>query len=161
MINSIRNVDVLKGLCSLESGSVDLVIADPPYGIKKNFELPDSYSDQASWLAWCVQWLEECKRVLKPTGSLVLYGIHNYVCYLQVELFKLELNYVRQIIWHYENGFCGHARLPRATYEPLLWFTKTKEFFFDPMREPYKSQERLRYKITKNGKTWEIGRAHV
>ncbi len=97
----------------------------------------------------------EAKRVLKETGNLLLYGIHNYLCYNQVSLYKLGLKYRRQFIWHYENGFCGNKRLPRATYEPLLWFSKTDDFYFGEMREPYKSEERLRYKIIKNGKVWQ------
>lgn len=61
--------------------------------------------------------------------------------------------YRRQIIWHYENGFSGYKTL-NAFYEPLLWFSKTDIFTFNEIREPYKSQERLKNKITKNGKVW-------
>jgi site-specific DNA-methyltransferase (adenine-specific) len=41
-----------------------------------------------------------------------------------------------------------------AFYEPLLWFSKTSEFTFHEIREPYKSQQRIKNKITKNGKEW-------
>ena len=99
--------------------------------------------------------LERQSGFLKRRGIFCCYGIHNYLCYNQVSLYKLGLKYRRQFIWHYENGFCGNKRLPRATYEPLLWFSKTDDFYFGEMREPYKSEERLRYKIIKNGKVWQ------
>jgi DNA modification methylase len=47
-----------------------------------------------------------------------------------------------------------YKKSPSSTYEPLLWFTKTDKYTFKPIREPYKSKDRLKYKINKNGKVW-------
>ena len=151
--NSIINCDVIDGLKRVNSKSVDLVIADPPYGIKKDFGGPDSWSTINDWRAWCANWLSESYRILKPTGAIVVYGIHHNICFNQVQMYELGLKYRRQIIWHYENGFCGNRDL-RATYEPILWFSKSDKFFFQEIREPYKSVERLKYKVKKGGKTW-------
>lgn len=155
MKNSIHDKDVLDFLRMLEPGSVDLIIADPPYGIKKDFGHKDSWMDVEDWALWCEKWLAESVRVLKDTGSIFVYGIHHYLCYNQISLYKLGMKYRRQFIWHYENGFCGNSKLPRATYEPLLWFTKSDEFHFQEIREPYKSAERLRYTVKKRGKIWQ------
>jgi DNA modification methylase len=154
-MNEIRSQDAVEFLCSLADGCADLIIADPPYGIEKSFGVEESWSNIEEWAIWCERWLKESQRVLKSSGNLLLYGIHNYLCYNQVSLYKLGMQYRRQFIWHYENGFCGNRRLPRATYEPLLWFTKSDDFFFEEIREPYKSEERLKYKITKGGKVWQ------
>jgi DNA modification methylase len=154
-MSEIRGQDALQFLSSLPECSADLIVADPPYGIEKSFGVDEPWNSVEEWAIWCEGWLAECRRVLNPTGSLLLYGIHNYLCYNQISLYKLKMLYRRQFIWHYENGFCGNRRLPRATYEPLLWFTKGEEFFFEEIREPYKSADRLRYKITKGGKVWQ------
>jgi site-specific DNA-methyltransferase (adenine-specific)/adenine-specific DNA-methyltransferase len=70
-------------------------------------------------------------------------------------MLDIGLQYRRQIIWHYDNGFAGYgSRTLNATYEPLLWFSKSKDYIYHPIREPYKSTERLKHKITKNGKVW-------
>lgn len=151
----IHSMDVQSFLDGLAPESADLVIADPPYGIDKHFGVFECWDDIAGWADWCERWLESACKILKPTGSIMVYGIHNYLCYNQISLFKLGMEYRRQFIWHYENGFCGNRRLPRATYEPLLWFTKSRDFFFEEMREPYKSSDRLRYKVTKGGKVWQ------
>ena len=153
-LNTIYNKDVLEFLSSIKSGFADLVIADPPYGIEKYFGADDNWADTDEWIKWCESWITECKRILNPTGSILIYGIHNYICHNHVTLYKLGMKYRRQFIWHYENGFCGNTRLPRATYESILWFTKSDDFYFEEIREPYKSQNRLKYKIKKNGKTW-------
>jgi site-specific DNA-methyltransferase (adenine-specific)/adenine-specific DNA-methyltransferase len=71
-------------------------------------------------------------------------------------MYELGYEYRRQIIWNYENGFAGYGkRSLNATYEPLLWFSRSQKYIYTPIREPYKSQERLRHKIIKNGKVWE------
>ena len=149
----MRNCDVLDGLRTVPDGTIDLVVADPPYGIAKNFGMRNSYDDIEGWRAWCREWLTECKRVLNDSGSIMVYGIHHYLCFTQVELYGLGMQYRRQIIWHYDNGFCGN-RTMRATYEPLLWFSKSDRFHFREIREPYRSADRLQYAIKKRGKVW-------
>lgn len=151
----IHSKDVMAFLKDLPTGSADLIIADPPYGIDKDYGVKESWSNIEEWAIWCEEWLAESKRVLKENGSILVYGIHNYLCYNQISLFKLGMSYRRQFIWHYENGFCGNRKLPRATYEPLLWFSKSDTYFFEEIREPYKSEARLKYDVKKNGKVWK------
>lgn len=46
--------------------------------------------------------------------------------------------------------------MPAAFYEPLLWMSKSETFTFHQIREPYKSAERLKNKITKkDGTVWK------
>jgi DNA modification methylase len=153
--NQVYLQDCIAFLEALEPESVDLVIADPPYNLNKDFgNGSDIWESVEAWLTWSKQWIDGCTRVLKPSGSIFVYGIHHYICYIQCYLYEAGLKYRRQIIWHYENGFSGYKTL-NAFYEPLLWFSKTDNFTYHPIREPYKSQERLRNKIFKNGKEWK------
>lgn len=154
-LNNIYLEDCISFMQQMEAESVDLIIADPPYNLKKNFgNKSDHWDDVESWLDWNKQWIDECIRILKPTGSIFIYGIHHYICYIQCYLYEKGLQYRRQIIWYYENGFSGYKTL-NAFYEPILWFTKTDDFTYHEIREPYKSQKRLKNKITKNGKEWK------
>jgi DNA modification methylase len=66
----------------------------------------------------------------------------------------MGMTYRRQIIWYYENGFTTYRRNLATHYEPILWFSQGADSFFREIREPYKSTERLRHRITKNGKEW-------
>lgn len=154
--NRIYQGDCIDLFKSLDDNSVDMVLADPPYGIKKDFGNGDNWSlnKHEEWFNWMKLWLNESKRVLKPNGSLFVYGIHHNIGYLQTYLYEIGLMYGRLFIWHYENNFSTYKRSPAAQYEPLLWFTKGKEYTYHTIREPYKSTERLKNKITKNGKVW-------
>lgn len=154
-INKIHRGDSLKLLQKIENESVDLVIADPPYNLGKDFgNNSDKWDNVGEWVEWSKKWIQECHRILKPTGSIFIYGIHHYICYIQCSLYELGMNYGRMFIWHYENGWSMYTKSPAATYEPLLWFTKSGNYTYHTIREPYKSEERLKHKIIKNGKIW-------
>ncbi len=153
-LDCIFNQDCIEGIRELEPESVDLIIADPPYNLNKNFGAWNESKNKAIWLPWSKQWLDECNRVLRPGGSIFVYGIHHHLCWIQCYMYELGLNYRRQIIWHYENGFSGYKNTLQAHYEPLLWFSKGESFTYNEIREPYKSKERLKHKVTKNGKVW-------
>ena len=154
LFNTIVLGDCIEGLRSLDEGSVPLIIADPPYNLNKDFGAWKESEKKAEWLTWTKLWLDECKRVLAPGGSIFVYGIHHHLCWVQCYLYELGLDYRRQIIWNYENGFAGYTKSLAAHYEPLLWFSNGPNFTYHPIREPYKSTDRLRHRIVKNGKVW-------
>ena len=60
--------DCLDVLPTLATASVDAVICDPPYpGIKRSY----GYWTEAEWFALMNPVVEQCRRILKPTGSAV------------------------------------------------------------------------------------------
>lgn len=152
--NKIHHGDTVEFLRTLPDESAQLIIADPPYNLGKDFGIGKKYKKVSEWLKWSKEWIDECSRILTPEGNLFIYGIHHYSCYIQCHLYEIDMIYRRQIIWYYENGWSRYTNGPASHYEPLLWFAHSKESIYHPIREPYKSQERLKHKITKNGKTW-------
>lgn len=152
--NTIYLGDCIDGMGKLPSECSELIIADPPYNLKKDFGAWKEIEQKDRWLPWCEAWLKETKRILKPGGSIFVYGIHHHLCWIQCMMYELGLTYRRQIIWYYENGFAGYNRTLSAHYEPILWFSKGDGYTYHVIREPYKSTERLKHKITKNGKLW-------
>jgi site-specific DNA-methyltransferase (adenine-specific) len=155
-LNKIYLGDCIDLFKSIDDSSIDLIIADPPYNLGKDFgNNSDNWDSVDKWLEWTRKWLDESKRVLKQQGAMFVFGIHHYLCYIQVYLYSIGMVYGRQFIWHYENGWSKYKNSPAATYEPILWFKKSEKHTYHPIREPYKSADRLRYRITKHGKVWE------
>jgi DNA modification methylase len=154
-LNTIHVGDCIGLMRQLPDACCRLVIADPPYNLGKSFGAWREWRDVSRWLPWCKTWLAECVRLLADGGSIFVHGIHHYLCYLQVALYDFGLTYRRQIIWHYENGFAGYTKALAAHYEPILWFSKGNGFTYHPIREPYKSTERLKHRIIKDGKVWQ------
>lgn len=155
-INQIHQGDCIEGMRRMPAESVQLIVADPPYNLSKDFGIYKELEQKEQWLEWSKDWIRECKRVLAPGGSIFVYGIHHHLCWIQCYLYEIELSYRRQIIWNYENGFSGYGKRSLAAhYEPLLWFSKGEKYTYHPIREPYKSADRLKHRIIKNGKEWK------
>jgi site-specific DNA-methyltransferase (adenine-specific) len=154
--NQIYQQDVLAFLRALPDHYADLIVADPPYNLVKDREFgPGAFFDShEAWLDWCREWIVEAKRLLRPRGNLFVYAIHHYSCFLQTFMYEIGLQYRRQIIWFYENGWSKYRNSPSCHYEPILWFAHGQDSTFHVIREPYKSEARLRHAIKKNGKVW-------
>jgi site-specific DNA-methyltransferase (cytosine-N4-specific) len=62
--------DSLEYMSSLRSGSLDLIVTSPPFGLvrKKDYGNVESHE----YVEWFKQFGVEFKRLLKPTGSLVI-----------------------------------------------------------------------------------------
>lgn len=155
-MNSLYGGDAIKFLSSMPDSCADLIIADPPYSLNKDREFGKGafFVSRDEWLDWCKRWLKEAKRILKPKGNVFVYAIHHNACFLQCHMYELGLEYRRQIIWTYENGWSKYRNGPACHYEPILWFARRRDSTFHIIREPYKSQDRLAHAIKKNGKVW-------
>ena len=142
---------------------VDLILTDPPYNLNKDFGNDSDKLSLADFLAVSKERISTCKDLLKDDGSLIWFGIHHYIGFIQSIMYECGLYYRRMNIWYYENGFSRTTNSPLTQYEPFLWFSKsTKKWTYntDDVRVPYKSAERLKnpvYYKDKNGdrKKWE------
>ncbi|BAT54374.1 type II DNA modification methyltransferase [Nostoc sp. NIES-3756] len=121
--HSIIHGDALENLKCLESESIDLIFADPPYNIGKDFDgLVEKWS-QEEFLNWTYQWIDECHRILKPNGTFYLMNSTENMPYLDI---KCRNNfYVKsRIIWAYDSSGMQAKRYFGSMYEPILMLTK-------------------------------------
>ncbi|WP_270813953.1 DNA-methyltransferase [Exiguobacterium sp. CinTr1] len=73
VLNQVFNEDCLEGMRKLPNDSIDLVVIDPPYNIKK--AVWDSWEDADEYISFMTDVFVECERVLKNNGSF--YWFHN------------------------------------------------------------------------------------
>ena len=74
--------DSLKTLERIINYSVDLAFADPPYNIGKTFGSQKEFFTKEGYLTWCKEWIDECMRILKPTGVFVFMSATQFMPYL-------------------------------------------------------------------------------
>jgi site-specific DNA-methyltransferase (adenine-specific) len=134
----------------------DLILTDPPYNIKKDFGNNSDCLTIKEFQEVTKHRVEKIKKLLTPTGSIIWFGIHDYICYVQIAMYDAGLFYRRMNIWHYENGFSRSKKEPATHYEPFLWFSNSNNkwtYNVDAVRVPYKSKERLKNAVNyKNAK---------
>ncbi len=56
----------------MRAASVDVVVTSPPYNLGITYGAYNDNKPQSDYLAWCLQWAAQIKRVLKPDGSFFL-----------------------------------------------------------------------------------------
>lgn len=141
-MNIIYNEDCVKGMKKLDSNSVDIIIADPPYNIGK-FDKIQKLSD---YINWCKEWIIECLRILKPSGTLYIYGYMETLSYIQVFLQPLDEEkkcFTKIIHWHYTNKTVPSLNFWQRSHESILVCNKDiKQRIFnrDDVREEYTKQ---------------------
>lgn len=144
----------------IESGrTFDLILTDPPYNVGKDFGNDSDRLPLSVFLQQTEQRIQKLSKLLSPYGSIVWFGIHDYIGFIQVIMYNVGLHYRRLNIWHYENGFSRSKKEPSTHYEPFLWFSKSDKkwtYNVDEVRIPYKSTERLKSPVKYKGKDGEI-----
>ncbi len=127
--------DARTWLRSLETESVDMIFADPPYNIKKAEW--DTFESQEEYLEWSLQWIREAARVLKPTGTLYICGFSEIIADLKLPASRYFKG-CRWLIWHYKNKANLGSDWGRS-HESILHFRKSRLFTFnmDNVRIPY------------------------
>lgn len=88
-------------LAQLPDGSVDLVIADPPYNIAK--EDWDDLGSLDAYVDWCDAWLAQVARVLAPTGSAYVCGFSEILAEVKARSARRFAGGCRWLIWYYRN----------------------------------------------------------
>ena len=121
--------DVLEALSSIPNNSVDLIFADPPYNIGKNFNgRLDRWSSDEAYLNWCYQWLELCMAKLKPTGSFYVMTSTQNMPHFDIFL-RSRINILSRIIWAYDSSGVQARNYFGSLYEPILFCVKDEEHY--------------------------------
>ena len=119
-IQKIINEDCIKEMKKMKDESADIIICDPPYNIGKNFGNSSDKQEMDKYLIWCDEWINECIRILKPKGTLYIYGFSEILAFIRV---RININ-VRWIIWHYTNKVSPSYNFWQRTHESILFCSK-------------------------------------
>lgn len=147
--------DATAWLQTLETGSVDLVFADPPYNIGKAEW--DTFKSQQAYVTWSIGWIEQAARVLKPTGTLYICGFSEILADLRLPASRF-FEGCKWLIWHYKNKANLGSGWGRS-HESILHFRKSTRFTFntDDVRIPY-GIHTLKYPEHPQAETSQYGR---
>lgn len=149
--NQVLCGDSLTVLKSLPDEIADTVVTSPPYYRQRDYSgehqlglenSPDEYVQRLAAV------FDECRRVLKPAGSLWLVIGDKYLngellgMPWRVALAMKDRGWILRsdIIWHKPNAMPSAVKTrPTVDHEYVFFFTKSKEYFYDAdaIREPH------------------------
>jgi site-specific DNA-methyltransferase (adenine-specific) len=161
-------IQVIQGNCieelkSTKDCSVDLVIADPPYNVGKDYGNGSDRQQFEDYLSFTRLWLRECHRILKQDGTIYVFIGFRYISYLyQILETELKMYFINWISWHYTQGI-GKTRGFSPRHDDILMFGKspTYKFNLDDIRIPQKFYRKINNMRGANpGDVWEISHIH-
>lgn len=160
--NRIYEADCTAMLKEISSSSVDLVIADPPYyRMKGDFDF--IFQSAEEYLEWCFEWVQECHRILKPTGAFYCWGSARMIDSLSVKVLD-KFSWIKRnlIVWNFKTGRPGKAVYRNEA--DFLWFYSKPlhKLNHDAIRIPYckgcGKDKRKNPKGKSCGNVWECSR---
>lgn len=118
----------------------DLIIADPPYG-----------DTSLGWDKRCDGWLEEAIRLLKPNGSLWVFGSMRFLLDNGPSFRAAGLRFTQDIVWEKHNGSGFHADRFKRVHEHVVQFyrdgAKWSDVYNDVQTTPDATAKTARRKL--------------
>ncbi|MEK7557788.1 MAG: site-specific DNA-methyltransferase [Patescibacteria group bacterium] len=170
----LYKADCLDILAELPENSVDMIFADPPYflssgsftcqngqmvsvkkgdwdltnGTKKNFEFH-------------LAWIEACRRVLKPNGTIWISGTYHSIYQCGFALQVKHFHILNDVAWFKPNASPNlSCRFFTASHETLIWARKEKKakhtFNYDLMKNGEWPEDQLKKPGLQMRSVWSI-----
>ena len=152
-IMKIKTNTIYKGDCrqilkkEIPDESIDLIFADPPYNLSGNglkwqnkgmggdwFMVNEKWDrmTDVEYLKFTTEWIEACKKSLKPNGSIYISCTYHNIGELMMTLKALGFIPRNIITWHKNNAM---PSMTRRTFthscEYILFFSKGKKWTFN------------------------------
>ncbi|OQY60235.1 MAG: restriction endonuclease [Desulfobacteraceae bacterium 4572_88] len=159
----IRIGDALELFKELDDNSINLIIADPPYNLGKNYGNNRDLRGFKEYLTFSGKWLAEAYRVLKETGTIYVFMGVRFISYLyDIMDRELPMLFNSWITWHYTQGM-GRKIGFSPRHDDILMFNKSGNFTFnlDAVRVPQKYyRERNNMRGANPGDVWQFSHIH-
>jgi len=171
---ALYNDDSLVVLGSLRDSSVDMIFADPPYMLSN-----DGFTCQAGrmvsvnkgkWdksegfendLVFHEAWISECRRILKPGGTIWISGTYHSIYQCGFLLQKLNFHLLNDIVWFKPNASPNlSCRFFTASHETILWARKEKNakhvFNYEAMKKGEFPEDKMKKAEMQMRSVWSI-----
>lgn len=133
--------DSLDILAQIPENSIDMIFADPPYNLsnggftvhagrrvsvdKGDWDKSKGFNDDYNFH---YKWLEACKRVLKPEGTLWVSGTYHSIYQCGHAMQALGYHILNDVAWFKPNASPNlSGRYFTASHETLIWARKDKK----------------------------------
>lgn len=171
---ALYNDDSLEVMSRFPDNYMDMIFADPPYMLSN-----DGFTCQAGrmvsvnkgkWdkskgfeedLQFHETWIAECKRVLKPEGTIWISGTYHSIYQCGFLLQKLNFHLLNDIAWFKPNASPNlSCRFFTASHETVLWARKDKKakhyFDYEAMKNGNFPEDKIKKQNLQMRSVWSI-----
>lgn len=172
--NTILYNDCLEVLARLPDNSIDMIFADPPYLLSNDgFTCQNGRMVNVNKGKWDKSkgfendeifhntWIQACKRVLKPEGTIWISGTYHSIYQCGYLLQKNNFHILNDISWFKPNAAPNlSCRFFTASHETLLWARKDKKakhtFNYSEIKNGEFPEDKLKKENTQMRSVWSI-----
>ena len=144
-MNKFENVDLFDGLNTIEDGSIDLLLTDPPYNVsmKSGFHTMGRKGvDFGDWDKGFDQtaWIDAAAPKVRKGGSVVIFNDYKNIGTMTEALARNGFTVKEMLMWKKPNPMPRNRdRLYVTTIEVALWAVRGKGWTFNRSRENYEN----------------------
>ena len=122
------NGDCLDILPCIKSKTINLIFADAPYNIGKDFgNNSDKWESIDLYIQWCKKWIDECIRVMADNGTMYIMTATQHMPYLDIYISE-HYNVLCRIVWTYDSSGVQSKKVYGSLYEPILMINKSSKY---------------------------------
>ncbi|MHA1910386.1 MAG: DNA-methyltransferase [Candidatus Kariarchaeaceae archaeon] len=144
--NLIQFIDCLEGFKNIEDSSIDLVIADPPFGIgftgkandqrfynRDDSKVIEGYKEVApeEYFSFSAAWIAEVYRVLKETGSAWITSGWTNLRHVENAIAQTGFFTINHLVWHYAFSPRTSRKFSSSHYDLLFVCKNDRKRFFN------------------------------
>lgn len=166
--------DCLEIMSRFPDNYVDMIFSDPPYNLsndgitcqagrmvkvnKGDWDKSKGFDED---LKFHEAWISECRRILKPEGTIWISGTNHSIYQCGYLLQKLNFHILNDISWFKPNAAPNLACTTFAhSHETLLWARKDKAsrhiFNYDQMKNGSFSEDKMKVPEKQMRSVWSI-----
>ncbi len=171
---ALYNNDCLEVIQRFPDNYIDMIFADPPYMLSNNGITCQNGKmvsvNKGKWdksngfendLIFHEEWINQCRRILKPEGTIWISGTYHSIYQCGYLLQKLNFHILNDITWFKPNASPNlSCRFFTASHETILWARKDKNakhiFNYNAMKNGKFPEDSLKKNDTQMRSVWSI-----
>ncbi len=140
-VDNVYYEECVKGMKKIPAESVDVIIADPPFGLSFNGKeaiynrdsrfVRDGYREvKGNYGYFSSKWIKELPRIMKKTGSAWIFSGWTNLADVLNAARKSGLTLINHIIWKYQFGVFTRRKFVTSHYH-ILFLVKSDDYYFN------------------------------
>ena len=141
-LDTVQYIECIEGMKSLPKSSIDLIVADPPFGIgfdgksgvynrDETLVIPGYREAQGSYAEFTKDWIAQLPRIMKNDASAYIFSGWTNLDAILTGASEAGLTTLNHLIWHYPFGVYTKKKFVTSHYHIVLLVKNTKSYYFN------------------------------
>ena len=162
-VDTVVYIDCIEGMKQLPSESIDLIIADPPFGIEfnnkerlynrdSNLVIEKYHEVEENYYSFTERWINQLPRIMKKTATVYIFSGWTHLESILTAARKAGLYLLNHLIWTYQFGVFTKRKYVTSHYHILMYVKDLNSYYFNKIEHYPKDSFGLKRKYARGKK---------